>query len=723
MGCLALLSRHSVLVTLGEEEQQPTLKFWLLDRLDASGHPLCAKRLTPFSRAFPPSPVTCLAVLEDLSQCALGCVNGQVLLLDGALIKDRQPKASYLIRDIGPTITGLHYREDEAAAPTQANPFPLPTSPPSLFVCTADCLLSFHSKQPKAARIELDASTGWRRVLSQLTSDEAVRKLVVGRKEAVYTFDAEEQSEVFAFEGGKKLIGWHHHFLAIVTEGVKGRHHAQRALAQHTAAVSAAHSCSASAVLRCHRESSAPRTRGPQASSPLLCCPRQPLSPSTSATVAPCLVSLTSPSPCPVPLLCAGGGRSAEGDADAVRPEEQVHRLPGQVGPHRQHPPRLLLPLHAHTARRARCFQHRLCPPPLPTPVLLAPRTRLQHYVEKDLSSKVDILFKKNLYPIAISLALSSSSDPSLIVDIYQQYGDHAYAKVANPACTHIHTHTLCIRCLWPRLLGYSSGPPRSKGLPSSGGVEGAPPSQPIGPPSHRSHDTTVALAHCFLCRCLPPVTDAKGDYDQAIAQYIETIGYTEPSYVIRKFLDAQRIHNLTTYLQALHEKGRANSDHTTLLLNWSHHTLHTSRHAKRPHVNSRPSLLHHPLICCCAPPVACVARVSYTKLKEVDKLNEFVRSDVGWVFDVVTAINVCRQAGYFEHALYLAQKHGQHDLYIKVQLEDQQRLQGRPALHTTPALWQTRTASSPKYTPRHTPPLKTQYSAHTAAPLHAATT
>ena len=39
---------------------------------------------------------------------------------------------------------------------------------------------------------------------------------------------------------------------------------------------------------------------------------------------------------------------------------------------------------------------------------------------------------------------------------------------------------------------------------------------------------------------------------------------------MIRKFLDAPRIHNLTRYLQALHEKGRANTDHTTLLLNWS---------------------------------------------------------------------------------------------------------------------------------------------------------
>ena len=47
----------------------------------------------------------------------------------------------------------------------------------------------------------------------------------------------------------------------------------------------------------------------------------------------------------------------------------------------------------------------------------------------------------------------------------------------------------------------------------------------------------------------------AKHDYDGAVAQYGATIGCLEPSYVIRKFLDAQRIHNLTAYLEALHAK------------------------------------------------------------------------------------------------------------------------------------------------------------------------
>lgn len=47
----------------------------------------------------------------------------------------------------------------------------------------------------------------------------------------------------------------------------------------------------------------------------------------------------------------------------------------------------------------------------------------------------------------------------------------------------------------------------------------------------------------------------AKHDYDGAVAQYAATIGCLEPSYVIRKFLDAQRIHNLTAYLEALHAR------------------------------------------------------------------------------------------------------------------------------------------------------------------------
>ena len=52
---------------------------------------------------------------------------------------------------------------------------------------------------------------------------------------------------------------------------------------------------------------------------------------------------------------------------------------------------------------------------------------------------------------------------------------------------------------------------------------------------------------------------------------------------IVFQFLDAQRIHNLTKYLQALHRAQMATEEHTTLLLN------------------------------------------CYTKLKDVSKLDEFI--------------------------------------------------------------------------------------------------
>ncbi|KAG1245151.1 hypothetical protein G6F68_015174 [Rhizopus microsporus] len=123
-----------------------------------------------------------------------------------------------------------------------------------------------------------------------------------------------------------------------------------------------------------------------------------------------------------------------------------------------------------------------------------------------------------------------------------------------------------------------------------------------------------------------------KGDYDGAMEQYIRTIGQLEPSYVIRKFLDAQRIYNLTNYLQELHSKGLANTDHTTLLLN------------------------------------------CYTKLKDVSRLDQFIKTDNDLNFDLETAISVCRQAGYFDHAVYLAEKFQEHGMYLDIMIEDMKK-------------------------------------------------
>jgi hypothetical protein len=39
--------------------------------------------------------------------------------------------------------------------------------------------------------------------------------------------------------------------------------------------------------------------------------------------------------------------------------------------------------------------------------------------------------------------------------------------------------------------------------------------------------------------------------------------------------------------------------------------------------------------------------------------------------FDIDTAIKATRQAGYYEHALYLARRHNEHNSYLKILLED----------------------------------------------------
>ncbi|KAF9651477.1 hypothetical protein BDM02DRAFT_3154289 [Thelephora ganbajun] len=186
---------------------------------------------------------------------------------------------------------------------------------------------------------------------------------------------------------------------------------------------------------------------------------------------------------------------------------------------------------------------------------------------EKPTAAKLDMLYRKSLYLIALNLGKTQNLDEASVADIHRQYGDHLYSK---------------------------------------------------------------------------------GDYDGAMKQFVKTIGNVQPSYVIRKFLDAQRIHNLVTYLQELHAMGLANSDHTTLLLN------------------------------------------TYTKLKDVARLDSFIkteskRSDLAAAggngdpsekqqelpFDLDTAIRVCRQAGYFDHASYLAKKYERHEDYLRIQIED----------------------------------------------------
>ncbi|KAL8943030.1 MAG: hypothetical protein Q9216_001318 [Gyalolechia sp. 2 TL-2023] len=171
---------------------------------------------------------------------------------------------------------------------------------------------------------------------------------------------------------------------------------------------------------------------------------------------------------------------------------------------------------------------------------------KLFRYHEKSLAQKLEILYQRDLYVLAINLAQKAGVDTAQRNNILRKYGDYLHKK---------------------------------------------------------------------------------GDYDTAMQQYLKAIDNTEPSQVIRKFLDSQRINNLIEYLEELHEHDKATVDHTTLLLN------------------------------------------CYAKLKDTAKLETFIKS--GTHFDLETAIAMCRQGGYYDQAVFLSKKHGEHDRVVDILIED----------------------------------------------------
>ncbi|KOS22364.1 Vacuolar protein sorting-associated protein 11 -like protein [Escovopsis weberi] len=173
---------------------------------------------------------------------------------------------------------------------------------------------------------------------------------------------------------------------------------------------------------------------------------------------------------------------------------------------------------------------------------------KIYRYHEKALQQRLELLYQRNMFPLAIELAQNAGMDSGQQSLIYRRFGDYLYQK---------------------------------------------------------------------------------GDFDGAMNQYIRAIDSTEPSQVIRKFLDTQRIHNLIQYLEQLHEQRRATADHTTLLLN------------------------------------------CYAKLKDIKKLESFIMSPGDLKFDLDTAITMCRQGGYYQQAAFLAKKHGETELVVDILIED----------------------------------------------------
>jgi hypothetical protein len=160
-----------------------------------------------------------------------------------------------------------------------------------------------------------------------------------------------------------------------------------------------------------------------------------------------------------------------------------------------------------------------------------------------------------------------------------------------------------------------------------------------------------------------------RNDLDGAMAQYCNTIGFVPSSYVIRHFLDAQKLSYLTTYLEALHNKGHASKDLTTLLL-----TCYTKMREEE-----RINAFVHAACGTAASPEAVGNSTGTTTTT-----NSYLSASVSLQVDVEAAISILREAGYVSSAMRLALFHGDHDGYLSMLLSTGTNASSTPTTTTT---------------------------------------
>ncbi|MDP2435970.1 MAG: hypothetical protein Q8P67_09525 [archaeon] len=127
---LKQLQRRNVIISIGnDEELDPTIKVWHLDRRDKQGNPQLLQELTLTRDK--PVPVTCFAVTEQLSHIAVGLADGAVILIAGDILRTRSPKQRVIRKPSGGLdyITGLGFRERNQTI--------------TLFCVTNSCVLSY----------------------------------------------------------------------------------------------------------------------------------------------------------------------------------------------------------------------------------------------------------------------------------------------------------------------------------------------------------------------------------------------------------------------------------------------------------------------------------------------------------------------------------------------------------------------------------------------------
>jgi len=486
-----IMKYKNILVSVGEDESLvPNIKVWNLDKMNKNTKSPVCLRTIKVNHAGKISPVTSIAILDSMSQMAIGLENGTVILMRGDILRDRFTKTRIIHEGKG-AVTGLGFKEEGKQT--------------LLYIVTNSSIYLYNTlvKDYKKLIDEQGCNIG----CSIINFHDPMSDLIIGKNEAIYFYNAEGRGPCSIIDCEKYQLLWYRNYLVIVSYDKLNRY---------------------------KHDDSQFNKHDPMANEKSMSITIYDLKNKYIAYTESFTEELI---------------REDQNDLNSkfVEKKGAIRCICSEWGS-----------LFIFTGDR-----------------------KMYRLEEIDLSTKLDILFKRNMYTLAIN-----------IVNSQQQYSNTASTSTLN--------------------------------LDGMTNKEDQEAQRVVVNNSEYDYGTLVEIYKRY-----GDWLYEKNDFDDAMRQYLHTIGQLEPSYVIRKFLDAQRIHNLTSYLQALHEAGLANSDHTTLLLN------------------------------------------CYTKLKNEDSLNQFIKSEKNVSFDVDTAINVCRQAGYFEHAIYLAEAFKYYDLYINIQVED----------------------------------------------------
>ncbi|POS86620.1 vacuolar protein sorting protein-like protein [Erysiphe pulchra] len=425
---------------------EPVLKVWTLNKpVKKTGLPTCQSTLS-IQNGRKPFPITSVAIMEDLSQLAVGFGNGSVTIVRGDLIHDRGAKQRTVFESEEP-ITGLEIRDESRTM--------------TLYISTTSRivkLIIMGRGQGQTARTVEDTGCA----VGCMTLDKNNSDIIIAREDAIYYYAVDGRGPCYAYDGPKNLVATFKDYVALASPPTTS------SKAKNT-------------------NSNYRRFGGSQADGLF----------NTSTFT----------------LLDTGLKLIAYSES-LVSQVKYLFTIWGDL-------------------------------------FALMQDGKIFRYHEKPLQQRLENLYQRNLFVLAISLAQKSGMDISNQNIIFRKYGDFLYQKA---------------------------------------------------------------------------------DYDGAMQQYLKAIDNIEPSQVIRKFLDTQRIHNLIEFLEELHEHHKANSDHTTLLLN------------------------------------------CFAKLKDIEKLEKFIKSPGDLKFDLDTAISMCRQGGYYEQAIYLAEKNEEHELVIDILIDDSKK-------------------------------------------------